>query len=82
MTVVDLSEKEMLFIEELAKYENKWVAILRDGDNETVVGSGDRIKDALREAESKGINDAVFMKVPSSRMVFIASANDERATLG
>ena len=67
----ELTEKELAFIDELEKYEDKWVAILRNGDDETIVASGERLKEAKREAEAKGFKDVVYMKVPSSRKVFI-----------
>jgi hypothetical protein len=69
--IEELTEKELAFAEELGKYEDKWVAILRNGDEEIIVGSGGRIKDARREAEAKGFRDAVYFKVPPSHKVFI-----------
>jgi len=68
----DFTKKEKKFADELANYEDKWVAIKRDGDNNTIVASGNRIGDAKRAAESKGIKNPVFRKVPSSKKVFIA----------
>jgi hypothetical protein len=70
----EISEKELAFIGELEKYEDKWVAILRNGDDETIVGSGERLRDAKRDAEANGFRDVVFLKVPSSHKVFIPSA--------
>lgn len=66
-----LSEKELAFISELEKYQDKWVAILRDGDNETIVGSGERLRDAKHDAEANGFKEVVFLKVPSSHRVLI-----------
>lgn len=64
--------KERSFADELAKHENKWVAISRNGTTETIVGSGESVIDAKREAEAKGVKNAVYRKVPSSHKVFIA----------
>ncbi|HEU4509968.1 MAG TPA: hypothetical protein VFR78_17170 [Pyrinomonadaceae bacterium] len=32
-----LSDKEIAFMDELAKHEEQWVAILRNGDDEQIV---------------------------------------------
>jgi hypothetical protein len=66
-----LGEKELAFIGELEKYEDKWVAILRNSEEETIVGSGASLKEAKRSAEERGFVDVVFMKVPSSHKVLI-----------
>jgi hypothetical protein len=58
-----ISEKESAFLTELDKYENKWVAIHRSGDDETVVGSGPDAYEAMQEAQAKGFSDAVLFKV-------------------
>ena len=72
--IEELDEKELALIDELDKYENKWVAIIRNGDEESVVGSGDNIKDAKLAAEARGFQDVVFLKVPSSHEIFIPVA--------
>lgn len=63
--------KELAFADELAKYENEWVAIVRNGANEKIVGSGKRLLDAKAEADAKGIKNPVYLKVPSTTKVFI-----------
>jgi len=68
---VKLSDKELAFMDELAKHEEQWVAILRNGDDERIVGSGQRLKEAKRSALASGFRDVVFMKVPSSHKVFV-----------
>lgn len=68
---VKLSDKELAFMDELAKHEEKWVAILRNGDNERIVGSGKYLKEAKRSALDGGFRDVVFMKVPSSHKIFV-----------
>lgn len=57
----ELSELEP---EELRPYENKWIAIDRSGEKERIVGSGDTLLKAKRDAESNGYSNPVFMKVP------------------
>jgi hypothetical protein len=67
-----ISDKEMAFAEELSQYRGKWVAILNYGsDEEVIVGSGDSIIEARRDAQGKGFNDATFFKVPRTDSIFI-----------
>ena len=66
-----VDERELAFINELEKYEDRWVAILRNGDEETIVGSDETLKEAKRSAEENGFSDVVFLKVPSSHKVSI-----------
>jgi hypothetical protein len=70
---IKLSDKEITFMDELAKHENQWVAIIRKGEDERIVASGQRLKDARQSAIENGFRDVVFMKVPSSHKVFIGS---------
>jgi len=56
-------EKELAFVEELRKYENKWVTIFESGETEMVVGSGKDAIEATREAEAKGFKDTVLFFV-------------------
>lgn len=63
---------EMALAKELANYENKWVAISKQGRREKVVASGDRITDAKAEADLKGIKNPTFRKVPSGSKILIA----------
>ena len=74
MPEVEWSEKERAFAEELSKYEQQWVAILRSGEEETIVGNGKSIREARLVAEGKGFKEVVFLKVPSSHVAFIPSA--------
>ena len=53
-----IDDKELAFLEQLRKHENKWVAIFESDDGEAVVGSGADAVEATREAESKGYQDA------------------------
>ena len=70
---VKLTDKELAFMDELAKHEDQWVAILRNGDDERIVGSGRRLKEAKRSAIQGGFRNVVFMKVPSSHKIFVGS---------
>ena len=56
-------ETETMFLKELEKYENKWVALIRSGENETIVGSGENAVLAKQAAEVNGYNDVVLYKV-------------------
>lgn len=67
-----IDKKERDFADELAKHEDKWVAIKRDASGERIVASGDRFTDAKRAADSKKLGNVVYRKVPSTRKVFIA----------
>ena len=50
---IQYTKKEKAFANELAKYENQWVAIKRTSRTETIVGSGNRMQDAKKAAEAK-----------------------------
>ena len=58
-----IEEKEMAFLEQLRKYESKWVAISESGDEEVIVGSGKDAVEATADAEAKGFSDAVLLYV-------------------
>jgi hypothetical protein len=58
-----IEEKELIFLEALRKYENKWVAIHDSGDGEIVVGSGKDAVEAQHEAEANGFTEVALMKV-------------------
>jgi hypothetical protein len=58
-----IEEKEMAFLEELRKYENKWVAILENEDEEIIVGSGSDAVEAKSEAIARGFSDVVLFWV-------------------
>ncbi|HEX3560814.1 MAG TPA: hypothetical protein VHU19_16555 [Pyrinomonadaceae bacterium] len=50
---VFIEEKELAFLEELRKYESKWVAISESDGAEIIVGSGKDAVEATAEAEAK-----------------------------
>jgi Family of unknown function (DUF5678) len=61
--VEELSEKEAAYLEELKKYENRWVAVLESEDEDIIVGSGKDAVEAKRDANTKGFNDVVLFWV-------------------
>ena len=63
--------QDLAFINELEKYEDKWVAIVRKGETERIVASGARLREAKQQASERGFRDVVFMKVPSSHRIFV-----------
>jgi len=72
----ELDQQELDFVRELEKHVNKWVAILNYGsENEAIVASGMTIREARQEAESKGLADVFFFKVPSGERTFVPTAS-------
>ena len=65
---------ELANAKEMSKYEDKWVAVTKNGNRETVVASGSRITDAKAAADKKGVKNVTYRKVPSSGKILIASA--------
>ena len=64
--------KELAFLKELEKHENKWVAIMGYGsDTENIVAIGDSIREARQNAQSRGFKDTTFFKVPPSDKIFV-----------
>ena len=70
-----IEEKESAFLEELRKYENKWVAIHETSEGEMVVGSGDDAVQAMREAEANGFRDAFLMHITPFDRGYIPTLN-------
>ena len=66
------TDREVATAKEMSKYENKWVAVSKKGNRETVIASGDRITDAKAAADAKGCKNPTFRKVPSSGKILIA----------
>jgi hypothetical protein len=65
-------DKELAFLTELEKHENKWVAVMDYGsDQENIVAIGNSIREARQNAQSKGFNDTTFFKVPPSDKIFV-----------
>lgn len=66
-----LTEKEAMFLRELEKYENQWVALVRSGDTETIVASGEEYAVAKQSAQAQGFSEPVLYKVPSFNTGYI-----------
>ena len=64
--------KELAFLNELERHVNKWVAIMDYGsDEESIVATGDSIREARQNAESQGFRETRFFKVPPSDKIFV-----------
>jgi uncharacterized protein DUF5678 len=57
---------------EIAKYEDKWIAI--DESEEKIVGVGDNAFEATTDAEQKGYPETILFKVPSFDSAFVPLA--------
>jgi len=55
------------------KYKGLWVALL--DDQQTVVGSGKTLKEALRGADQKGYRDPIVMRVPAEIIPYVGSVH-------
>jgi len=61
--IKELTEKEVAYLNELRKYESKWVAVLESEDGDIIVGSGSDAVEAKRNARSKGFDRVVLFWV-------------------
>ena len=53
------------------KYKGMWVALAED--EETVLGAGKTARDALREAEKKGVKKPILNRMPETLTAFIGA---------
>ncbi|MBP6881796.1 MAG: hypothetical protein KBC35_04185 [Candidatus Pacebacteria bacterium] len=51
------------------KYKGLWVALLED--EETVVGSGKTVREAMMQAEKKGYSSPILSRVPNNLNVYV-----------
>lgn len=51
------------------KYRGLWVALLDDG--RTVVGRGETLRAALKEADKKGYKSPIVMRVPTKIIPYV-----------
>ncbi len=56
-------------------YKGLWVALL--DDEVTVVGSGKSLKKALEEAQKKGHEKPIMMRVPTEIVPYVGVSNHE-----
>ncbi len=73
--VTQTEEQEMVFVEAMREYEDRWVAIVESGGTETIVGSGRDAVEALDDAKAKGFENAVLFRVPPFNTTFIPLAS-------
>lgn len=64
--------KGKTLLEELKKYEDKWVALMET--EEKVIGSGEDASQAKRDAERKGYKDFILLRVLPFRMGYVPRA--------
>ena len=57
----DRAMQKNTFLDELKKYEDRWVALLEP--DKTVVGSGHDASEARREAERRGYRNVILFRV-------------------
>jgi hypothetical protein len=53
------------------KYRGMWVALA--DDEQTVLGSGTTLQEALQKAQKKGGNDPIVMRVPLEQTSYVGS---------
>lgn len=53
------------------KYKGLWVAML--DDEQTVVGSGKTLKEAMAKAQKKGYNSPIFSRMPETLDAYVGS---------
>jgi hypothetical protein len=72
MTGQEPDSKELAFLKELEKYIDLWVAIKDYGsEDETVVAAGESISEARKNAESQGLGNVTFFRVPRTDKLFV-----------
>lgn len=71
--IKELSEKEVSYLNELRKYESKWVAVLKSEGGDIIVGSGEDAIEARRNARSNGFDEAVLLWVRPFNGKYISS---------
>ncbi|HAF15172.1 MAG TPA: hypothetical protein DCK93_04480 [Blastocatellia bacterium] len=69
--MTELNETETMFLKELERYENMWVALVKTGDRETIVASGEDASIAMRNAKEQGVNEPILYKVHSFDVGYI-----------
>jgi hypothetical protein len=60
-----ITDSERAFLNELERHENKWVALVRDGENERIVASADDAVAAKNAARNNGVNEPILYWVGS-----------------
>ena len=69
-----IDEKELAFLKQLEEHEDEWVAFIQQDDGaEIVVGSGKDAVEAIEDAEKRGFQDTMLMKVRAFDRGFISA---------
>jgi len=68
-----IEENNMISLEDLRQYENKWVALVESNGAEIIVASGEDATGAKREAENKGFKEVVLYRVSPADRGYIPS---------
>lgn len=68
----NFTAQELKTAHEMSEYEDKWIAVAKKGNKETVVASGARITDVKAAADEKGVKNPTYRKIPSARKILIA----------
>lgn len=71
--IKELGEKEIAYLNELRKYESRWVAVLKSEDGNIIVGSGKDAVEAKGNAQSNGFNEVVLFWVRPFNGKYISS---------
>ncbi len=53
------------------KYKGLWVALAKD--EQTVLGSGKTLKEAMKEAGKKGCDNPIFTRMPDNISAYVGS---------
>jgi hypothetical protein len=69
----ELTEKDVAYLSELRKHENKWVAIHKSEDGDIIVGSGIDAVEAKQDAQTKGFTDVILFWVRPFNGRYIAA---------
>jgi len=69
--MTEVNEAETMFLKELEKYQNMWVALVKTGDSEIIVASGEDAAIAMRNAKDKGVSEPILYRVPSFDVGYI-----------
>ena len=53
------------------KYKGRWVAL--EDDEQTVVGSGESVRDALDQARANGYTEPILTRMPDELIPFVGA---------
>lgn len=79
MTEETITDAERAFLQELELHENKWVALVREGETEKIVAAADDAISAKCEAQRKGVSEPILYWVGAFDRGYIPSFSASRA---